>query len=222
MLNAGTPLLLGTRNPGKIHEIKLILGDLPLEFSSLNDFPDVAVAEENEDTYAGNAIAKARFYARATGVMALADDSGLEVEALGGAPGVISARYAGEHATDADRRALLLSELAKIASDKTGTDNRRAQDDRQTRDTRRARFVCAIAIASVDGEVLNLSEGICEGTITFAPRGTSGFGYDPLFVPDGYEQTFAELSDDVKNRISHRARALLKLRDFLSQQPQRR
>jgi XTP/dITP diphosphohydrolase len=206
MLTAGTSLLLGTRNPGKIYEIKLILGAVDsreidsrdFDFRSLNDFPHVALAEENEDTYAGNAIAKARFYARATGLPALADDSGLEVEALAGAPGVISARYAGEHATDADRRALLLSELAK-----TGSDNRRA------------RFVCAIAIASVEGEVLNLSEGICEGTITFAPRGTSGFGYDPLFVPDGYQQTFAELSDEVKNRISHRARALLKLREFL-------
>jgi XTP/dITP diphosphohydrolase len=205
MLDLGPSLLLGTRNPGKIHEIKLILGDLPLEFSSLNDFPDVAVAEENEDTYAGNAIVKARFYARATGLTALADDSGLEVEALGGAPGVISARYAGENATDADGRELLLSELAK-----TGSDNRPG------RNNRRARFVCAIAIASADGEVLHLSEGICEGTITFAPRGTSGFGYDPLFIPDGHEQTFAELSDRVKNRISHRARALLKLRSFLS------
>lgn len=220
MLDLGPSLLLGTRNPGKIHEIKLILGDLPYEFSSLNDFPHVAVAEENEDTYAGNAIAKAQFYARATGVIALADDSGLEVEALGGAPGVISARYAGENASDADRRELLLSELAKTASDKTGSDHRHVRDDLEDRDARRARFVCAIAIASVDGEVLNLSEGICEGTITFAPRGTSGFGYDPLFVPDGYEQTFAELSDDVKNQISHRARALLKLRDILSQQPQ--
>lgn len=205
MLNVGQPLLLGTRNPGKIYEIKLILGDLSsatqttaLEFSSLNDFPHVAVAEENEDTYAGNAIAKARFYAASTGLTALADDSGLEVEALNGAPGVISARYAGEHATDADRRQLLLSELAK-----TGSDNRRA------------RFVCAIAIASVAGEVLNLSEGICEGTITLAPRGESGFGYDPLFVPDGYDQTFGELSDEIKNRISHRARALLQLREFL-------
>jgi XTP/dITP diphosphohydrolase len=198
MLNPGTSLLLGTRNPGKIHEIKLILGDAGLELSSLNEFPHVAIAAEDADAYAANAIAKAQFYARATGLAALADDSGLEVEALGGAPGVISARYAGEHATDADRRILLLSELAKTHSE-----------------NRRARFVCAIAIASVDGEVLNLSEGICEGTITFAPRGESGFGYDPLFVPDGYEQTFAELSDEVKNRISHRARALLRVRDWL-------
>ena len=192
-------LLLGTRNPGKIHEIKLILGDLALELCSLQQFENVEVAEENADTYAENAIAKARFYARETRMLALADDSGLEVEALAGAPGVLSARYAGEDATDADRRELLLTELAK-----TGGHNRRA------------RFVCAIAIASVDGEVLNVSEGICEGTITFAPRGDSGFGYDPLFVPDGYNQTFAELADEVKNRISHRARALIKLRGFLS------
>ncbi len=192
-------VLLGTRNPGKIHEIKLILGDLGLQFSSLNEFPHVAVAAEDADTYAENAIAKAQFYARGTRLPALADDSGLEVEALGGAPGVLSARYAGEHATDADRRELLLSELTK-----TGSDNRRA------------RFVCAIAIASVSGEILNVSNGICEGTITFAPRGSSGFGYDPLFVPDGYNETFAELSDDVKNQISHRARALMKLREFLS------
>ncbi len=193
-------LLLGTRNPGKIYEIKLILGDLPLEFSSLNDFPDVAVAVEDADTYARNAIKKARFYARETGVPTLADDSGLEVEALGGAPGVISHRYAGDNANDADRREFLLSKLAE-----TGSDNRRA------------RFVCAIAIATVAGEVINLSEGICEGAITFESRGESGFGYDPLFVPDGYDQTFGELSDEIKNRISHRARALLKVRDFLNQ-----
>src|SRR5688572_2040870 len=200
MLVPGKSFLLGTRNPGKIYEIKLILGDLLLEFSSLNDFPNVAVAVEDADTYAGNAIKKARFYARETGVPALADDSGLEVEALGGAPGVISHRYAGDNANDADRRKSLLSKLTE-----TGSDNRRA------------RFVCAIAIATVAGEVLNLSEGICEGTITFEPRGESGFGYDPLFVPERYDQTFGELSDEIKNRISHRARALLKVRDFLNQ-----
>src|SRR5918999_1060488 len=137
MLNS---LLLGTRNPGKIHEIKLIIGDLGLELHSLQEFERVEVPEENADTYAGNGILKAQFYARATGMPALADDSGLEVEALGGAPGVLSARYAGEHATDADRRSLLLSELIK-----TSTQNRRA------------RFVCAVAIATSDGKVLNVS-----------------------------------------------------------------
>ena len=192
-------LLLGTYNPGKIYEIELILGDLGWTLRSLRDFENVGVAEEHADSYAGNAILKAQTYACATGMLALADDSGLEVEAFGGAPGVLSARYAGEHATDADRRNLLLSELAKVSSD-----------------NRRARFVCAIALASAGGQVLNISEGICEGMITFSPRGTSGFGYDPLFVPDGYDQTFAELSNEVKNTISHRARALIKVREYLA------
>jgi len=113
---------------------------------------------------------------------------------------VFSARYAGPNASDADRRTLLLSELDK------------------TRDSdRRARFVAVVAIANPAGDVLNLSEGICKGLITFAPRGTGGFGYDPLFIPDGHDQTFAELPDTIKNQISHRARALLGTRKFLSQ-----
>jgi XTP/dITP diphosphohydrolase len=191
-------LLLGTRNPGKVKEITTILGGWGWRFSSLRDFAEVGPAAEDGVTYAANAIAKAQFYAAATGLLALADDSGLEVAALGGAPGVFSARYAGEDATDADRRQLLLSELAKVDS----------------RD-RRARFVAAVAIARPDGTVFNVSEGLCEGTIIFEPRGTGGFGYDPLFVPDGYNQTFAELADDIKNRISHRARALMRTRDSL-------
>jgi XTP/dITP diphosphohydrolase len=198
-------LLLGTRNPGKVIEITSILADSGWSFSSLAEFPHVGEAEENFTTFAENAIAKACFYASATGLCALADDSGLEVEALGGAPGVFSARYAGAHASDADRRALLLSELAK------------------TGDTaRRARFVAVVAIATPNGDILNLSEGICEGTITHAPRGAGGFGYDPLFIPGGHDQTFAELPDTIKNQVSHRARALMGTREFLSQldQPQ--
>ena len=193
-------LLLGTRNPGKVIEITSILAGSGWSFSSLQEFPNVGEAEENFTTFKENAIAKAQFYASATGLCTLADDSGLEVAALNGAPGVFSARYAGAHATDADRRLLLLSELAKTGD----TD-------------RRARFVAVVAIATPNGKVLNLSEGICEGTITHAPRGTGGFGYDPLFIPDGYDQTFAELPDTIKNQISHRARALLGTRTFLSQ-----
>ena len=190
-------LLLGTRNLGKIREITSILEDSGWSFSSPQD--NVETPPEDGKTFTDNATAKARFYATACGLWALADDSGLEVDALGGAPGVYSARYAGDNASDADRRALLLSELAQVSEK-----------------DRRARFVSVVVIASADGTVLNVSEGICEGTITFAPRGNGGFGYDPLFVPDGYSQTFAELPETVKNRISHRARALLKTRQFLT------
>lgn len=193
-------LLLGTRNPGKVIEIKSILVEPGWSFSSLQEFPNVGEAEENFMTFAENAIAKASFYASATGLCTLADDSGLEVEALGGAPGVFSARYAGAHASDADRRALLLSELTKVGDL-----------------DRRARFVAVVVTSKPNGEILNISEGTCNGTITFAPRGTGGFGYDPLFIPDGYDQTFAELPDTIKNQISHRARALMGTRAFLSQ-----
>ena len=192
-------LLLGTRNVGKLREIEIILGNIPWPIRSLREFPNVDVAAEPADTYSENAILKAQFYARETGLCALADDSGLEVEALGGAPGVYSARYAGAGASDADRRSLLLSELASVPAE-----------------SRNARFVCVVAIAMPDGTLLNVSEGLCNGKITFAPRGEGGFGYDPLFVPDGFNQTFAELPDSIKNRISHRARALLKTREFFN------
>jgi len=191
-------LLLGTRNAGKVREIETILGSVSWRIRSLQEFAGIAVAPEDAETYAGNAILKAQFYARATGLCALADDSGLEVAALDDAPGVYSARYAGENASDADRRKLLLFNLESAALV-----------------DRRARFVCAVTIATPDGHVLNVAEGICNGTIIFEERGSNGFGYDPLFVPDGFSETFAELSDSIKNRISHRARALLKTREFL-------
>lgn len=191
-------LLLATHNAGKLREIETILGDIPWRVRSLREFARVGVATESGDTYSANAILKAQFYARATGLCALADDSGLEVEALGGGPGVFSARYAGAGASDAERRKLLLSELADVPHEQ-----------------RKARFVCVVAIAAPDGLVVNTSEGVCNGTITFEARGEGGFGYDPLFVPDGFEQTFAELPDSIKNQISHRARALLGMREFL-------
>lgn len=191
-------LLLGTRNAGKVREIEGILGDVPWRIRSLQEFADIDVPAETGDTYADNAIIKARFYASATGLCALADDSGLEVEALDGAPGVFSARYAGAGASDADRRTLLLSELADLQAEQ-----------------RKARFVCVVAIALPDGAVLNTSEGACNGKIIFEPRGNGGFGYDPLFVPDGFDKTFAELPETIKNQLSHRSRALLKTREFL-------
>lgn len=190
-------LLVGTRNPGKLREITSILEGSGWSFSSLQEFDHVGSAEENGVTYSENAIAKAQFYALETGLIALADDSGLEVAALSGAPGVYSARYAGEHASDADRRQLLLSELSNNSD-------------------RRARFVSVVAIADPTGTILNISTGICSGNLTFAPRGASGFGYDPLFVPDGYTQTFAELPESIKNRISHRALALVQTKEFLA------
>lgn len=192
-------LLLGTRNPGKLREITGILEGSGWSFSSLQDFDHVGSAKENGVTYSENAISKAQFYASETGLIALADDSGLEVAALNGAPGVYSARYAGVSASDADRRELLLSELSKTSNS-----------------DRRARFVAVVAIADPTGTVLNLSEGICNGTIIFAPRGTGGFGYDPLFIPDGHTQTFAELPEPIKNRISHRALALVQTKAFLA------
>ena len=128
----------------------------------------------------------------------MADDSGLEVDALGGAPGILSARYAGEGATDADRTNRLLTELSDVPAEK-----------------RSARFVSAVAIANTRGQIVNVSVGTCDGRIDFAPSGSGGFGYDPVFVPSGYEKSFGELESEIKSRISHRARALLAAREFL-------
>ena len=191
-------LLIGTGNVGKLREIKTILGDVPYELVSLADFRDTETPEENGATYRANAMLKAQSYARQTGLLTLADDSGLEVEALNWAPGVLSARYAGDDASDAERRSLLLSELTK-----------------QAHETRTARFVCVVAIADSSADVINVCEGISEGRLTDVERGLGGFGYDPLFVPNGYDLTFAELPDAVKNEISHRGRALAKAREFL-------
>lgn len=195
-------LLIGTRNPGKLSEIKTILSELPHELISLADFDRIETPAEEQSTYSGNAIIKARSYAAQTGVTALADDSGLEVAALGGAPGILSARYAGEGASDAARRALLISEIARRGIDAS-----------------EARFVCAVAIARPDGMIINVAEAFCSGRIAQTERGANGFGYDPLFVPDGYDLTFAELDEAVKNRISHRGKALTQTRDFLLRQP---
>jgi XTP/dITP diphosphohydrolase len=191
-------IVIATKNAGKVKELADILADLPVNLRSLNDFADVSEPEETGADFVANAVLKARDYARQTGLWALADDSGLEVAALGNAPGVFSARYAGENATSEQRIDKLLGELNK------------------TRDENRAaRFVCAMAIADAAGEIRYIAEGICEGVITGAPRGTNGFGYDPVFVPEGFSETFGELSDDVKRKISHRARASEKIIAYL-------
>jgi len=191
-------LLLATRNEGKLRELRELLGDLPLALIDLGEVRAVNDVLEAGETFGENAALKASGYARQTGLVTLSDDSGLEVEALGGAPGVRSARYVGKGASDAARIERLLAELATLDGGK-----------------RTARFVSAIAIANPEGVVLSTSIGICAGRIAFTASGASGFGYDPIFIPNGYEQTFAELDSDTKNRISHRTHALSDARNFL-------
>jgi XTP/dITP diphosphohydrolase len=191
-------LLVATRNPGKITELRHLLADLSFKLVGLAEFPDSAEVMETGDSFTANACLKAAGYASQTGLMALADDSGLEVAALGGAPGVLSARYGGSGASDAERMAKLLSELTVLPADK-----------------RSARFVSAVAIADREGQILKVSAGTCSGRIDFAPQGSGGFGYDPVFIPTGYHQTFAELEPAIKNQISHRAQALSGAREFL-------
>jgi XTP/dITP diphosphohydrolase len=186
-------LLVATNNPGKLREYKVLLEGLPktVEITSpAQEGIDLEV-EEAGDTFAENARIKAMAYAEASGLLTLADDSGLEVDALGGAPGVRSARYAGPGASDAVRYRKLLADLAGIPAGK-----------------RSARFRCVVALALPEGPVYT-AEGTCEGKIGFAARGEHGFGYDPVFIVDGYGgQTLAELEPEEKNRISHRARAM--------------
>ncbi len=200
-----TRLVLATRNEGKVREITSLLRGLPLEILTLRDFPGVPELAEEGDTFAANAAAKALAVARATGLMALADDSGLEVDHLEGAPGVRSSRFAGEKAGDAENNHKLLRMLAGVP-----------------RERRTARFRCVVAIALPDGSV-SLAEGSCEGIITEEPRGGMGFGYDPLFLVPGLGLTFAELDPGIKNEISHRGRAMRRAREalarLLGQQP---
>ena len=191
-------LVIATHNEGKAAEIRTLFGDTPFELFSLSIFKDAGEAPEIENSYEGNATSKARYYAAFTGEFVLADDSGLEVSALDGAPGVLSARYAGPTASDSERRLKLLHEIART----------------HTAD-RSARFVCALALASRTGEIIKVTHGICLGSISFEPRGNSGFGYDPIFIPKEYAQTFGELSEGVKNQISHRAKAIALMRQFM-------
>jgi XTP/dITP diphosphohydrolase len=186
-------LVIATRNAHKLEEIHDIFDFQNLEVLSAFDFPDIPDVIEDRDTLEGNAIKKAVEIALATGCWALADDSGLEVDALDGAPGVYSARYAGEHCSYDDNNNKLLKALA-------------GQRDRA------ARFRTVIALSDPGGNAQTVS-GECPGVIIEEQRGTNGFGYDPLFVPDGCTETFAELPSDIKNRISHRANALHKAHD---------
>jgi len=190
-------VVLATKNLDKIKEIKEILKDLKIKVFTLKDFPNFPLVEEDKDTLEGNALKKARTIAKFTGKIALADDSGLEVEALKGAPGVFSSRFAGEDATYEDNNRKLLSLLKGIPPER-----------------REAAFRCVIAISDPQGNE-KVVEGICKGKITEGNKGDNGFGYDPIFQPEGLTKTFAQMSPEEKNQISHRAKALKKVKEVL-------
>jgi len=191
-------LLLATTNKGKAAEYRDLLKGLDLELITLNQAGISREAEEDHNTFEGNARSKAEFYAALSGLLTLADDSGLEVDALGGEPGVRSSRYAGDNATDPERVNFLLNKLRDIPQDR-----------------RQARFRCVIAIAQ-PGRMTQTAEGTCEGFIALEPKGDNGFGYDPVFYLPDYNKTIAELPPEIKNRISHRGRAAAKARLLLA------
>ena len=195
-------LVMATRNPGKIRELEALLQDSGVRLLSLADFPGLPEIPEEGATFAENAAAKAMAVARLTGQPALADDSGLMVDALGGAPGVFSARYAQDRTaprppTDADNWGKLLDELKNVPGGKRG-----------------ARFVCELALATPDGRLLT-ARGECAGVIAFEPQGDTGFGYDPVFWVPEYAATMAQLGPEIKNKISHRAQALAAFKTLL-------
>ena len=199
-----TNLVLATKNPGKIREFRALFWDLPkLRVQALDELGKLPDVIEDGKTFEENAIKKAREIATATGHLVLADDSGLEVDALGGRPGVHSARYSGRHGNDEANNDKLLADMAHIPDGE-----------------RRARFRVVLVLADPNGplgEEVHIEEGVCEGEILRARRGTDGFGYDSLFKPDGFELSMAELPPEDKNTISHRAIAAAKMRAFLGE-----
>jgi len=190
-------LLIATHNRGKLREYQEILSQLPLELVTLDDVGISDDIEETGTTFEENARLKATAYAQISGLLTLGDDSGLEVDALGGEPGVYSKRYAGPGKSDAERNAYLLTKLANVPADR-----------------RSARFRCVIVVAEPGGSD-EVAEGTCEGTIAFEPRGTNGFGYDPIFELAAMDKRMAELAPEVKNRISHRGLAARELLEIL-------
>jgi XTP/dITP diphosphohydrolase len=194
-------ILIATMNEGKLREYQRLLTQVPgLELETMASLSMAVEVDEDRDTFAGNARKKATEIAAVAGVACLADDSGLEVDALGGRPGVHSARYAGEGASDARNNEKLLAELREVPDAE-----------------RTARFRCSIVVVEADGRELAAVDGACEGHIGRELRGTHGFGYDPLFIPAGYDQTMAELGPETKNEISHRAKAAAKLVPLLQE-----
>ena len=192
-------LLIATRNSHKTHEFAEILGH-DFEVRDLTVATELPAIQETGATFAQNAIIKARDISKCFPGLVVGDDSGLEVDALRGEPGIFSARYAGAHASDNENTEKLLAEIARVEGKST-----RYQ----------ARFRCVLALAQ-KGQLLQMFEGVVEGTITRGPRGAEGFGYDPIFLPDGFEQTFAEMPAAVKNRVSHRARAIAQLAEYIA------
>jgi XTP/dITP diphosphohydrolase len=193
-------LLLATTNKGKAREYQALLKGIPFEIVTLSDKGITTAVEEDGLTYEENAALKATVFAKESGLLTLADDSGLEVDALKGEPGILSARYAGENASEADRNNFLLAKLKGIPGTK-----------------RSARFVCVIGVADPAGKV-TLYKGECHGFITTAPKGEYGHGYDPVFYLPELGKTMAELTMEEKNKVSHRGRALEKARAFLVNQ----
>ncbi|MEQ8579640.1 MAG: RdgB/HAM1 family non-canonical purine NTP pyrophosphatase [Balneola sp.] len=187
-------LILASRNKNKIEEMKQLVTHLGIDVFSALDFPDLEEVEEDKPTLEGNALKKARYVNQQTGIPALSDDTGLEVEALDGAPGVFSARYAGENATYQDNVLKLLGAL-------NGKKNRAAQ------------FRTVVAL--VDGGKEWTFEGVCKGKIISEQIGKKGFGYDPIFMPDDFAETFAQMDPNIKNLISHRGKAVQKFVEFL-------
>jgi XTP/dITP diphosphohydrolase len=192
-------VIVATRNPGKVREIRRVLKDLGIRVRSLRDFPDVPSIEEDGKSFAENALKKARFYSNYFGETVIADDSGLEVDTLKGAPGIYSARYARQGASDRENNQKLLNEMEGIPVSRRG-----------------ATFRCSIAIVSPGGKE-SVVEGSCRGRIGFREVGRKGFGYDPVFFLPGRGKVMAQLSVDEKNRISHRGKALRKLRKVIGE-----
>lgn len=207
-------VVIASRNRGKIGEIRELLGGTGVELVEIADVcPDLELPE-NGTTFEENAASKALAVAKATGLVAIADDSGLEVDALGGSPGVFSARFAWSGSSSG--RGERFRQAGGLRRRIDEANNRKLLDCLRTvpPERRTARFRCVVAVATPEGEVRTV-QGICEGRIAPEARGTSGFGYDPLFIPDGCSLTFAELGEDEKNRISHRAKALREARKML-------
>ncbi len=194
-------ILIASGNKGKIREFKFLLRPLKIALADLSEFPSVNEPEETGTTFTANAELKASYYASHTCEWSLADDSGLEIDILDGRPGVLSARYGGIETPYSEKMQLVLKEL-----------------DRATKEQRRAQFVSVIALADPSGHIRLTAEGVCRGSIVSAPRGSNGFGYDPIFMPEGFNRSFGEMSDEEKRSLSHRGRAsfefIRKMSDF--------